>query len=70
MEKSTLDMVFDIIDSMKKPPKIIRDRSGYFHLLYDSGKRQVSFFHTIKDVLDSLNEEIEKRKIMEKVGEK
>jgi hypothetical protein len=70
MEKSTLDMVFDIINSMKKPPKIIKDRSGYFHLLYNGGKRQVGFFHTMNDVLDSLNEEIEGRKIMEKVGEK
>jgi len=57
MNKSTLDMVFDIIDSMILPPKVIKDKSGYFHLLYDDGKRQVGYFHTIEDVLDSLKEE-------------
>jgi hypothetical protein len=60
MHESTLDMVFDIIDSMESPPKIIKDKSGYFHLLYDNGKRQVGYFHTMKDVFDSLKEETRK----------
>lgn len=54
MEKSSIDKVFDIINSMKLPPKIIKDRSGYLHLLFDEGKRQVSYFHTMEDVLNYL----------------
>ena len=58
MAKSTLDMVFDIIDNMKFPPKIIKDKAGYYHLLYNNGKIQVGYFHTMKDVLDNLKEKV------------
>tara|TARA_R110002050_G_scaffold11143_1_gene37890 strand:+ start:58 stop:228 length:171 start_codon:yes stop_codon:yes gene_type:complete len=54
MEKSSTDKVFDIIDNMKLPPKIIKDRSGYLHLLFDRENRQVSYFHTMEDILNYL----------------
>ena len=57
MDKGDLAAVQKKLNTMKPAPKVIKDKAGYFHLEYDGGKKQVGPFNTMKDVLDSLNEE-------------
>ncbi len=59
MDKGDLAAVQKKLNTMKSPPKLIKDKAGYFHLKYDGGKKQVGPFNTMKDVLGSLNEEVE-----------
>jgi hypothetical protein len=56
MDKGDLSAVQKKLNTMKSPPKVVKDKSGYFHLKYDN-RMYVGPFHTMKDVLRRLNEE-------------
>jgi hypothetical protein len=54
MDKNDLAAVQKKLNTMKNPPKVIKDKAGYFHLKYDDGKKVVGPYRTMKDVLGSL----------------
>jgi hypothetical protein len=54
MDKKDLADVQTKLNTMDNPPKIIKDKSGYFHLR--NGNTTVGPFNTMKDVLKKLGE--------------
>jgi hypothetical protein len=54
MDKKDLAAVQSKLNTMKNPPKVIKDKAGYFHL--KNGNSTTGPFNTMKDVLKNLGE--------------
>jgi hypothetical protein len=54
MDKKDLAAVQSKLNTMKNPPKVIKDKAGYFHL--KNGNSTTGPFSTMKDVLKNLGE--------------